>query len=95
MIGARPQTASKATTKVGAEQAAMLRSMMNYGKSGKKPLARPRTAATTTVEAENRIKDKIKYFEKLEQTIEQDLEDFYNYNEKKQTKPDDTKLVSK
>eukprot|EP00351_Strombidinopsis_sp_SopsisLIS2011_P001431 CAMPEP_0116878924 /NCGR_PEP_ID=MMETSP0463-20121206/10678_1 /TAXON_ID=181622 /ORGANISM="Strombidinopsis sp, Strain SopsisLIS2011" /LENGTH=94 /DNA_ID=CAMNT_0004527639 /DNA_START=433 /DNA_END=717 /DNA_ORIENTATION=+ len=94
MIGARPQTASKATSKVGAEQAAMLRSMMNYGKSGAKPLARPRTAATTTVEAENRIKDKIKYFEKLEQTI-QDLEDFYNYKDKKQTKPDDSKLVSR
>ena len=59
-------------------------------------MARPRTAATTTVEAENRIKDKLKYFEKLEQTIEQDLEDYANYNDKKmEKKTDENKLVTK
>jgi len=37
-------------------------------------MRRPRTAATTTVWDENRIKDKIKYFENIEGAIDTDIE---------------------
>ena len=37
---------------------------------------RPQTAATSSIKDEQRILNKLKYLEKIEQKIEQDLEDF-------------------
>ena len=39
---------------------------------------RPQTAATTTLQDETRIVNKLKYLEKIEQKIEDDLDDFIN-----------------
>ena len=46
-------------------------------KSNAKAIAqRPQTAATTSLRDEQRIMDKLKYLEKIEQRIDQDLEEF-------------------
>lgn len=39
---------------------------------------RPQTAATSTLKDETRILAKLKYLEKIEQRIEEDLEEFVN-----------------
>ena len=64
---------------MGAEQAALLRAM-HFGpgsnaKKGISGLARPRTAATTSIYDESRIKDKLKFLEDIENNIETDLND--------------------
>lgn len=46
-------------------------------KSNAKAIAqRPQTAATTSLRDEQRIMAKLKYLEKIEQRIDQDLEEF-------------------
>ena len=45
------------------------------GKKGIASLARPRTAATTTVYDESRIKDKLKFLEEMEEKIETNIDD--------------------
>ena len=74
----RPQTASAGGQVMGAEQAALLRAMHaapGPGKKGLGGLARPRTAATTTIYDESRIKDKLKFLEDLENNIESSIND--------------------
>ena len=46
--------------------------------SAKQIAVRPQTAATTTLQDETRILNKLKYLEKIEQKIEDDLDDFIN-----------------
>ena len=41
-------------------------------------MVRPQTAATTSIKDETRILNKLKYLEKIEQRIEEDLEQFVN-----------------
>jgi hypothetical protein len=46
--------------------------------SAKQIAMRPQTAATSTLRDETRIVNKLKYLEKIEQKIEDDLDDFIN-----------------
>lgn len=84
-VVARPQTAGANTQKMGIEQANMLRAMMHHQQPGpgRKKVTfdglpqRPKTAATSTVYDEKRIKDKLKYldniFDKLETEIDKSV----------------------
>lgn len=59
---------------VSKEQQEILQDIM---KGNAKAIAqRPQTAATSSLKDEQRILDKLKYLEKIEQRIEQDLEEF-------------------
>lgn len=59
---------------VSKEQQEILKDIM---KGNAKAIAqRPQTAATSSLKDEQRILNKLKYLEKIEQRIEQDLEDF-------------------
>lgn len=86
-VVARPQTAGANTQKMGAEQVNILKAMMHHqqpGPGGKKVTfsglpQRPKTAATSTVYDEKRIKDKLTYldnvFDKLDAELDKGVND--------------------
>jgi Leucine-rich repeat (LRR) protein len=69
---ARPQTAAK--PKMSQQQQQVLSQMKRDSEQAVLISHRPRTAATTTVFDESRIKDKIKYLDHLEDSLNTDIE---------------------
>ena len=74
----RPATANVNQGKIGEEQAGILRAMMQahqQPRGGKNVTfgQRPKTAATTTVHDEKRIKDKMKFLENIFDKLDEDV----------------------
>ena len=72
LITGRPQTAV-ARPKIGKEQADLISQMHGAQAVKGGMMARPKTAATTSVYDESRIKDKLKFLEDLEAKIDLDI----------------------